>query len=137
MPQHHVIGSSSLTLHVPASVDAPRVARRELARSIGSQLDAGRLDDVRLLVSEIVTNAVRHAGLSESDDITVHIRPDGHGFIVEISDTGRGFYPMPRSQAAVAGGWGLPLLQHLSDGWGVEQRSEGGSMVWFRIDRQD
>jgi anti-sigma regulatory factor (Ser/Thr protein kinase) len=137
VPQHDLIGSSNLTLHIPASVDAPGIARRKLAASIGSQLDDERLNDVRLLVSELVTNAVRHAGLSESDEITVHIRADGRGFILEISDTGRGFYPMPRSEAAVAGGWGLPLLQHLSDGWGVEHRPEGGSMVWFRIDRRD
>jgi serine/threonine-protein kinase RsbW len=137
VPQHDVVGSSSATFRISASVDAPGIARRELVRSVGAQLDRDRLDDLRLLVSEIVTNAVRHAGLSASDEITVGVRPDGRGFIVEISDTGRGFYPMPRPEADVAGGWGLPLLQHLSDGWGVEQRPEGGSMVWFRVDRRD
>jgi len=134
--QHDLTYNSALTTRIPASVDAPAIARSRFVAQAGPVLDPGRLEDARLLVSEVVTNAVRHAGLSSADEITVHVRAEHGAVVVEIADPGRGFNPLPRSEAAV-GGWGLPLVQRLSDGWGVEPRAGGGSTVWFRIGRRD
>jgi serine/threonine-protein kinase RsbW len=134
VPQHDVMRRPAVTLRIPATVDAPSLARRHVADSAASLLDEQRLDDARLLVSEIVTNAVRHAGLSAGDDVTVEVRPAERGVVVEVSDPGHGFLPSPRPDALVVGGWGLPLVQRLSDDWGVEDRPGGGSVVWFRVD---
>lgn len=123
----------AVTVRVPASLDAPGFARRTLLERAGSVLDDDRLDDARLLISEVVTNAVRHAGLSSKDEIVLCIEPDGLGVRVEITDPGRGFSPTPRAAPTPAGGWGLPLLERLSDGWGVDHRDGGGSIVWFRV----
>ena len=133
MSQLDMVGGFTLTASVPVSADAPSIARRQVSETVGPELDAQRLDDARLLVSEIVTNAVRHAGLSATDEITVGIRRDDRDVVVEVSDPGRGFNPRPRPDTMRAGGWGLPLVQRLSDDWGVDPRPGGGSVVWFRI----
>jgi anti-sigma regulatory factor (Ser/Thr protein kinase) len=85
------------------------------------------LDDARLLVSELATNAVTHAGTEFS--VTVHVAPDA--LHVEVEDDGAG---VPELQSGSAEhGWGLRLVADAASAWGC-RALDGGKVVWFRID---
>jgi PAS domain S-box-containing protein len=85
-----------------------------------------------LLVSEVVTNALLHAGTS----IDVAARLDDEGLRVEVGD-GSMHLPVRRRYATTAGtGRGLLMLEQLVDDWGVS-RHRRGKTVWFRLDAGD
>ncbi|MFN2608344.1 MAG: ATP-binding protein [Acidimicrobiales bacterium] len=85
---------------------------------------------VGLLVSELVTNAIRHAG---SDvEVAVHLLP---GTVrVEVHDAGDGRPRLLDAGSADEGGRGLALVDALAKAWGVEP-SASGKDVWFEISR--
>ncbi len=120
-------------LELPRCLDSAAVARHAL-NGLEGRLPADQLGDVRLLVSELVTNAIRHAELGDEGAIRllvtvadaairVEVRDDGHGFEVQEAPT----------DPARSEGWGLFLVETLADRWGVE-RGDGG-LVWFELDR--
>jgi anti-sigma regulatory factor (Ser/Thr protein kinase) len=91
------------------------------------------MDDVRLLVSELVTNSVRHAGTRASDHVQLEVSVHGETLYVQVADSGTGFEPRRRDgELSKAGGWGLFLVEKLSDRWGVARNHL--SRVWFEID---
>ncbi|MDQ3991246.1 MAG: ATP-binding protein, partial [Actinomycetota bacterium] len=93
------------------------------------------LEDVRLLVSELVTNSFRHGGLGAGDHIELSIRVSPDHIRVEVADPGRGFQPRrPEPSADLRSGWGLFLVDQLSRRWGV--RNDGATRVWSEIDRR-
>jgi serine/threonine-protein kinase RsbW len=97
-----------------------------------SSLDRRAFDETVLLVSELVTNSVRHARLSNEEAIDLHVRVDPRWIRVEVTDAGPGFEPFQRGPARdLESGWGLTLLRHLAARWGV--RSDRGTTVWFEI----
>ena len=115
----------------PAAVGAARHAIDELA----DQEQLPRVDDLRLLVSELVTNSVLHGGAGPNDHVELHVdRPDGR-VRVEVCDDGEGWADPTRSPLLEsdepAGGWGLVLVGALADSWGVEAGER--TCVWFEI----
>jgi anti-sigma regulatory factor (Ser/Thr protein kinase) len=97
-------------------------------------LTDGRERDVRLLVSELVTNAVRHANLTPGDVILLVIVVEDSVLRVEVHDPGGGFIPRaPAPDPARPSGWGLYLVEELADRWGVD--SDERTLVWFEVDR--
>jgi anti-sigma regulatory factor (Ser/Thr protein kinase) len=121
-------------LELASSVDAAAAARRALDH-VGDELPAPRLRDVRLLVSELVTNAVRHAGIDAGAPIRLVIDAGDGRVRIEVLDRGRGFEPRaPEPDPARASGWGLFLVAELADRWGVEG-ADPGTRIWFEIDR--
>ena len=89
------------------------------------------MPDVKLLVSELITNSVKYGGRGA---ISLQIEADGPRKLrVEVVDQGAGFVPVARDRPKTeVGGWGLHLVQTLSKRWGVY---EGSTHVWFEIDR--
>lgn len=86
-------------------------------------------DTAQLLVSELVTNSVRHAGTPVR--LTVR-RADG-GLRVEVADGSKG-RPRPHlPDAGAEAGRGLFLLDQLARAWGVRDE-RGGKAVWFELD---
>lgn len=86
------------------------------------------LDPVLLLTSEIVSNALLHAGT----DMTVCVQQDGPGVRVEVTD-GSGVPPVRRRMSSSATtGRGVQLLDSLADEWGWIPSLQGKS-VWFRV----
>ena len=120
------------TLQLPHEPDSIPVARRELERLAGT-VDELTLRNTRLLVSELVTNAVRHVPADEHDEIEVVVeQADGH-VRVEVADRGPGFKPTPRADVSTASsGWGLHIMSKLAARWGVEVGD--GSRVWFELE---
>jgi anti-sigma regulatory factor (Ser/Thr protein kinase) len=89
--------------------------------------------DVRLLVSELVANSVRHAGLAESQTVRLVVEFAPGRLRCEIRDAGPGFSARTLPDGGSGeGGWGLHLVDRLTDRWGVEQGA--GTLVWFEID---
>jgi anti-sigma regulatory factor (Ser/Thr protein kinase) len=93
------------------------------------ELDADRVNTVRLLISELVTNALRHGDRAEP----VHLHASWNSKVrVEVMDQGDGFTPGPRTRPLEEpGGYGLFLVGSLADRWGVE--IDGHTTVWFEL----
>jgi anti-sigma regulatory factor (Ser/Thr protein kinase) len=101
---------------------------------LSGRAEASVLDDVRLLVSEVVTNAVRHSGSPQGATIGLTVGVSPATVRAEVTDRGRGFEPAPRSAPFTqAGGWGLHLVDRLASRWGVDRGAP--VRVWFEIDR--
>ena len=111
---------------------------RHAVAGLAPYLDAGVAENAELLVSELVTNSVRHAGLPEDASIEFSVRASSEVLMVEVADSGNGFdhatQPRPRvlSGVAEASGWGLFLVEHISDRWGAVQM-DGETRVWFEL----
>jgi len=113
--------------------DSAAEARRALGE-VSDHLSQRRLEDAQLLVSELVTNAIRHAGLEEQETIRLVVETDDRGMRVEVSDRGPGFeLTEPAPDPSRPSGWGLYLVRELSDRWGIDR--DGGTRVWFELDR--
>jgi anti-sigma regulatory factor (Ser/Thr protein kinase) len=97
-------------------------------------LDQQRLDDLRLLTSELVSNSVRHGGRSQARPIRVRVSVTDVAVRVAVIDSGPGFdFPPKPIGANDDGGWGLFLLERLADRWGKDEN--GTTTVWFELDR--
>ena len=123
-PAHHDVVTA-----LPATPKAVGAARRLL---VAEGLDPDIDHTVCLLVSEVVTNAIRHGCMREDDRIIVAARMTPDFARVEVRDPGRGFDPDVRHDG---GGFGLRLLDMLAARWGVD-RDDGGTRVWFEVDRR-
>jgi anti-sigma regulatory factor (Ser/Thr protein kinase) len=122
-----------LERELPVKPEAAAQARHALD-DVPTGLPDGRLRDMHLLVSELVTNAVRHANLRPGDSIRLIVDLDGDALRVEVHDSGGGFVPTePEPDPERPSGWGLYLVSELSDRWGVD--FDGLTRVWFELDR--
>jgi len=118
---------------LPVSPEAASAARHALD-DLGDAVSDARLRDVRLLVSEVVTNAVRHANLATGDAIELVVELNRRTLRVEVHDPGGGFVPSaPAPDPTRPSGWGLYLVAELADRWGVD--SDETTLVWFEFDR--
>jgi anti-sigma regulatory factor (Ser/Thr protein kinase) len=122
-------------IELPRTLESAATARQavgELSESLPEEV----LGDVRLLVSELVTNALRHAGLTDDERIALEVGVTATAVRVEVTDHGRGFDPsaVPTDPEA-AEGWGLYLVATLSDRWGAESNGDS-TRVWFELDRR-
>ena len=118
---------------LPVAPEAAAEARHALD-GLAGQVPDGRIRDVRLLVSELVTNAVRHANLDTGDVIELVIELADAALRVEVRDPGGGFVPSaPSPDPTRPSGWGLYLVAELADRWGVDSEEE--TLVWFELDR--
>lgn len=120
--------AEQLSVELPRTAQAPFLARRALGELEG-RVDDGVLPDLRLLVSELITNSVKYGG---DGPVRLEVRTDGPRVRAEIIDQGVGFTPVKRSDdLEKVGGWGLHLVQQLTTSWGTY---EGSTHVWFEID---
>ena len=118
-------------LHLTPLPTAPREARR-FARSTATVLDAGRLDDLLILTSELVTNAVLHPRTALELGVTI----TDDAVLVCVGDGADG---KPTSQGHSNGresGRGIMLVRELADDWGVlPHAAREGKAVWFLFRR--
>ena len=122
-----------LNLVLTEESGAAATARRALIEGNGELPETVR-DDVVLLVSELVTNAVLHAGAGPERPLLVELLTGPRWVVVTVSDEGPGFTwrPSPEGRSNASGGWGLFLVDQIADRWGVEC-SAAGARVWFEI----
>jgi anti-sigma regulatory factor (Ser/Thr protein kinase) len=124
-----------LSLQLPAQPEAASAARKALAALNGDLhlISEQRLGDAQLLLSELVTNAVR-ASSDRAVQLAVHATETI--LRVAVATSGGSFDPsrLPPPSHERAGGWGLRIVDVLAQRWGVE-RTDDGVSVWFEIDR--
>lgn len=115
----------------PEAIGAARHAIDELV----DQEQLPRADDLRLLVSELVTNTVLHGGAGPDDRVELHVDRPGNRIRVEVCNDGGGWTEQVRSTSLESeqtpGGWGLMLVGAIADSWGVEAGDR--TCVWFEI----
>jgi anti-sigma regulatory factor (Ser/Thr protein kinase) len=114
-----------------AEPQAPRAARREL-EALEGQLTRDELWRVELLVTELLTNSVVHAGLGGRGIVTIDIAVAEASIRVEVRDRGIGFEPTVPDEP-LAGNWGMRLLDRLADYWQVD--ATRGTSVLFELRR--
>ncbi|HSD22904.1 MAG TPA: SpoIIE family protein phosphatase [Solirubrobacterales bacterium] len=111
----------------------PADARSALSPLAG-ELTTQAYMDLRLLVSELVTNCVRHARLQPGDLIRLQVERSDRVLRVEVTDPGHGFGAQGvEPDDGGTGGWGLFLTERLADRWGVD-RDGGLTTVWLEME---
>jgi anti-sigma regulatory factor (Ser/Thr protein kinase) len=128
-PRDYVV-TETLTLRLSGGLTAPARARAALG-SLDPNLAELR-DEVHLLVSELVTNSIVHAG---ADQVELRATSGTGGVHIEVSDPGPGFDPLDRREPSRTGegGYGLFLVDKVANRWGIERNHR--ARVWFEIDR--
>ncbi|MGW4030044.1 ATP-binding protein [Streptomyces sp. NPDC004838] len=109
----------------PRTVGKARAALLEVLT--GWNLRAAE-DDALVVLSELITNAVRHARTSPGREIETRYLREADGIRIEVHDADR-----ERPTARVpgeSGGYGLVLVDGLADRWGVDERGGTGKSVW-------
>jgi DNA-binding NarL/FixJ family response regulator len=106
-------------------------ARRFVASALRPWGPGPLLETVTLLTSELVTNAIVHAG----SEVDVVVRLTGEAARVEVTDRSDA-PPTPRASAAEdSSGRGLALVEVLARRWGTRRQASGGKTVWFEVAR--
>ena len=124
----HLWAVPVIRVDLPMRPTSAREARDRLAPLLSSWPNEAARDNAVLLLSEIVTNAVRH---TEGETILITVTTMDHHLRVEVHDDSASM-PLPRPSDET-GGLGLYLIDHLSDRWGVDQHHGGGKTVWFEM----
>jgi anti-sigma regulatory factor (Ser/Thr protein kinase) len=112
----------------PHAVSSVSQARRYVTGAL-DDLAPEVLESVALMVSELATNACKHA----NTEFVVAIEQHGNQIRVEVTDGGGG-EPVPRSPSSdELTGRGLRIVEALSDDWGVVRGDGPGKTVWFSL----
>jgi serine/threonine-protein kinase RsbW len=114
----------------PAATAATQ-ARTDVTERLAARLGAGVLEDVRLLVTELITNALRHGKLTAGDRVSVKASVEDGVVRIEVRDPGNNGDVAPREPGQRGGGYGLYLVERLAKRWGVDRRD--GTVVWCEL----
>jgi anti-sigma regulatory factor (Ser/Thr protein kinase) len=119
--------AQELEITLDSQPESVAQARRVTTQVIDG-LDEQTLEDVRLIVSELVTNAVKHG---PNGRVKLRLRREGKTIHGEVEDEGTSAFGLRRrARLGPDGGLGLRLVDSLSDRWGVEA---GTARVWFEL----
>jgi anti-sigma regulatory factor (Ser/Thr protein kinase) len=119
------------TWRLPARNDAPARARAQVSALLRQwRTRDDTRNNVLLLVSELVTNAVRYA----TGPVTVRLIRTGHGLLCEVGDTGNGRPRLGLGALLDDGGRGLHIVHRLTTRWGVRW-TDTGKVVWAEVVR--
>jgi len=126
-------GDGSVRSLLAPDVDAPAAARRALD-GLRGQLEEEVIDRSALVLTEIVTNSVTHAGLTAAQPIDLDIQVSPGCLRIEVTDEGsRGFDPVATPPyAGQISGLGFWMIDQLTDRWGVDFIRS--TRVWCEFD---
>jgi anti-sigma regulatory factor (Ser/Thr protein kinase) len=128
-------GGESLRLDLGRDVNAPAVARSAVAEQLlALGVDGSFRQTIVLLVSEVVSNAVRHSNGPDGAGISLDATVTPRTVRISVTDGGGGFTPRPRNPERLGEGYGLYLVDKAASAWGVD--SDGGTTVWFEVERE-
>jgi len=127
-----VVTAKVIEAFLPVEPESAREARGLVEKLRGHILEATG-EDLKLLISELVTNSIRHGGLHPSQKLVVKIIARQDVVRGEITDPGGGFIHASKSfDGERTNGWGLKVVESLSSRWGVMK--DPPTRVWFEID---
>jgi len=123
-------GSQTFDISLPPTRRLGALVRRALE---DLDLPQTALEEAQLLASELVSNSIRHAGLSRFDEVRVTAAVSGTTLRVDVFDRSNGklnplagsIRPAPGSES----GWGLYLVDHIASRWGSMP-----GRYWFQLD---
>lgn len=125
-------GETFLQARLPPDLHTPAEAR-ELLKALRRHIDPSVLDSLLLVVSELVTNSVRHGRLAPGEHIAVSVGVQPQVVRVAVTDPGGAFVERPPpADPTRAVGWGLYLVERLAGRWGV--RHDGTTEVWAELE---
>lgn len=125
----------SSVLRLPCAASAVGIARRRVRRELADVgVPAAALDDVDLVVSELLGNAVRHACPIAGGVLLLGWRIEDGELGLRVTDGGSGRAVEPREVAPLAdSGRGLTIVDTLSSAWGVVEHAGGLRTVWATL----
>jgi anti-sigma regulatory factor (Ser/Thr protein kinase) len=119
---------------IPGGVEAAWTAREILTNRLAGAAREDTMHDLHLLTTELVTNAVLHAGVGEAGTIELRVAAVSDRVRVAVTDPGGEDTPVVQDlDPEVPGGMGLFLVEQISSSWGVERAPGGGNRVWFEL----
>ncbi len=127
MGMQRTIARNQESVEFPVSRRAPSQARRWVSER-GGDLPRRQLDLLLLLVSELVTNSVRHSGAAAGARVSIALEREDGTIHVDVRDSGPGF---DRGDLR-PGPHGLQVVESGADRWGIE--TSGPTTVWFELD---
>ncbi|MGF1617537.1 MAG: ATP-binding protein [Acidimicrobiia bacterium] len=116
---------TEMNLTLETNEEAPRISRQKLSE-IRSEVEP-RYDDLALVISELVSNSVRHSGQAT---VSISVKTKANRVRLEVSDPGPGFDP----DQPAGDGMGLRIVGRIADAWGIESNDE--CTVWVEVDLQ-
>jgi anti-sigma regulatory factor (Ser/Thr protein kinase) len=121
------------TWHLPADPASIAFARQIAGEVAEGLMEPEQAAQLRLLVSEVVTNAIKHSG--SQDDVVLTLARKPQLLSVQVTDHGPGLVPSPGAiNGGVEGaGFGLFLVEQAARRWGVT-REAARTRVWFELD---
>lgn len=120
-----------ISLRLRGGPEAAGRARHALAK-LRADIDPPLMETLRLLVTELVANSVRHA---RAETVILRVLVGRTVVLTEVTDEGPGFDPANTgSPGTNESGWGLFLVERLADRWGVNQNDDA-TKVWFELRR--
>ncbi|HEU0023664.1 MAG TPA: ATP-binding protein [Thermoleophilaceae bacterium] len=129
-PHRTHAADDSLTLRLGSGTAAAATARTALSR-LRADIDPPLMETLRLLVTELVTNSVKHA---DTDNVLLRVLVAPSAVWTEVTDEGPGFDPISTGTPRDRSGWGLFLVERLADRWGASHEA-GVTKVWFELRR--
>jgi len=128
-------GAATLEISLPLDARAPGAAR-VVVECLRGRLAPGVLEDVRLVVSELVTNSVRHSGAPGGALVELLVELNATVVRVEVADPGAsGVVAAHTPDVERGGGFGLNLVTTLAERWAVERVIGSETRVWAELPR--
>lgn len=119
---------------LPHAAAAVPLARRALSRELRRRrTPADAVDEVAVVVSELLGNAVRHAAPIAGGDVLLRWRVTPGAVEVEVVDGGGGEVRVTPADAEATGGRGMHLVATLADSWGTSDDGHGQHAVWATV----
>ena len=125
---------ASRTVRVPwRATSVAQISKAMVEDLEGRDVPAAVIDEAEIVVSELVSNAVRHARALADGNLRVHWKVKGGVVEVEVTDGGSESTPRPAPRTIWApSGRGLRIVRSLAHEWGVTE-DRNGSTVWASL----
>jgi len=119
-------------LAVPAHPKSLRIVRQAV-KGLGEIFGEEVVNTLAMIYSELVTNAIRHAGIRRGATLEVQLEAGPETIKGRVTDPGQGFDPatIPAPRPDQEDGFGLRIVDRLAAHWGV--RRNGQTEVWFEL----
>lgn len=129
--------TASVSVRIAGGRGAPRVARHTVVSLLERDVSPSRLYDVAVVVSELVNNSVRHAGVGPAADVGVELLMLADRVRLCVVDPGSSCTPhIIRRRSDEPGGLGLALVDQLVTAWGVARDGAGVTRTWCDLPRR-